>query len=471
MFKTFLIVVGLFILVAAGYAWFAYQPQVETLGRGLLVSAVRGALDGVEAQGGAAPQVKGSGYIEATTVSVEAEMGGRIRSIAVDEGDGVTKGMVLVRLDDALLQAQLKRALANLHVAQAGLAKVEAGARPQEIRKVEAWVAQVESAEQAARRAWGDAVALRDNPQDLNAQIDLAKTKLEMAQYQMAGQAANKDAAQFNMDALGRLTGIMNSGVDYSKTFPNGYTASGHTAFKSGDINQASDQWNKATNAWWQSWIGLDAQSLEIQGAGQYLSDLTAIRNDPQALKAQAARAESGYGAAQAATQATRAQLALIRAGATGEQKQAARAQVEQAQARADRVAAQIDKMTLRSPAAGVVTQRVAHLGEMAVPNAGLLTVASLDEVTLTIYVPEDEIGQVAVGQAARVSVDSFPGRTFDGQVSFIATEAEFTPKNIQTPKERVNMMFGVKIDIANPGRELKAGMPADAAILVGPGE
>ena len=412
-------------------------------------------------------QIQGSGYIEASDVSVAAELGGRIRFIAVDEGDSVTAGMVLVRLDDALLQAQLKRALAHLRVAQASLARVEAGARPEEIRRVEALAAQAEAAERAARQSWQDATALRDNPQDLEAQIDLARTRLETARYQLAGAAAGKDAAEFSMDSLGRLTGILNSGVDYSKTFPNGYTASGHITFGSGEINQASDQWNQATNAWWQSWIGLDSRSLEVRQAGQYLRDLEAMRDDPQALKAQVARAEAVYRTAQAATQAAAAQLALVKSGATGAQKEAARAQVAQAQARADRAAAQLDKMVLRSPVGGVVTQRVAHLGEMAAPNAPLLTVADLAEVTLTVYVPEDEIGRVAVGQATRVTVDSFPGQAFDGQVSFISNEAEFTPKNIQTPKERVNMMFAVKIDIPNPGRDLKAGMPADAVILV----
>jgi len=121
--------------------------------------------------------------------------------------------------------------------------------------------------------------------------------------------------------------------------------------------------------------------------------------------------------------------------------------------------------MTLTAPTSGMVMKKTVHRGEMAVAGATLMTIASLDEVTLTIYIPEDEIGRVRVGQTVEVSVDSFPGKVFQGRVSYIASEAEFTPKNVQTQKERVNMVFAVKVKIPNPAHELKPGMPADAAI------
>jgi multidrug resistance efflux pump len=101
----------------------------------------------------------------------------------------------------------------------------------------------------------------------------------------------------------------------------------------------------------------------------------------------------------------------------------------------------------------------------MAAAGATLMTIANLDEVTLTIYIPEDEIGKVKVGQTVEVSVDSFPNKVFEGRVSYIASEAEFTPKNVQTKKERVNMVFAVKVKVPNPEHELKPGMPADAVI------
>ncbi len=96
-----------------------------------------------------------------------------------------------------------------------------------------------------------------------------------------------------------------------------------------------------------------------------------------------------------------------------------------------------------------------------------VITVADLDNVWLRAYIDETDLGRVKVGQEAEVATDSYPGKTYRGRVSFIASEAEFTPKNVQTPKERVKLVYRVKVDIANPDRELKPGMPADATILV----
>lgn len=94
-----------------------------------------------------------------------------------------------------------------------------------------------------------------------------------------------------------------------------------------------------------------------------------------------------------------------------------------------------------------------------------LLTIANLDEVTLVLYIPENRIGQVKIGQAVEVTVDSFPDRVFIGGIDSIAGEAEFTPRNVQTQEERVNLVFAVDVTIPNPDHELKPGMPADATI------
>jgi multidrug resistance efflux pump len=93
------------------------------------------------------------------------------------------------------------------------------------------------------------------------------------------------------------------------------------------------------------------------------------------------------------------------------------------------------------------------------------MTVANLDEVTLTVYVPEGQLGKVQIGQPVSVTVDAYPGRTFDGAVAHIASQAEFTPKNVQTREERVSMVFAVKVALANPDHALKPGMPADAVL------
>ena len=122
-----------------------------------------------------------------------------------------------------------------------------------------------------------------------------------------------------------------------------------------------------------------------------------------------------------------------------------------------------MDKMALRTPLAGIVTSRSAHAGEAALAGATLLTVSNLDVVELTIYIPEDELGRVYLGQEVDVAVDAFPGRVFTGTISHISQQAEFTPKNVQTEKERVNMVFAVKVKLDNGDHALKPGMPADA--------
>jgi len=101
-------------------------------------------------------------------------------------------------------------------------------------------------------------------------------------------------------------------------------------------------------------------------------------------------------------------------------------------------------------------------LGEVALPGVPLLTVADLSSVTLTVYVPESQYGTLSLGQSVSVSVDTFPDETFTGTVNFINDQAEFTPKNVQTQKERVNLVYAIKIALPNPDGKLKPGMPAD---------
>ncbi len=127
----------------------------------------------------------------------------------------------------------------------------------------------------------------------------------------------------------------------------------------------------------------------------------------------------------------------------------------------------QLDKLTLRSPLDGLVARRSLRVGEVASPGTTVMAVARQDPVELTLFVPEARIGQVKVGQKVEVRVDSFPGEVFPGEVTFISTRAEFTPRNVQTQKDRLNLVFAVKVRIANPDLRLKPGMPADATIVL----
>ena len=120
---------------------------------------------------------------------------------------------------------------------------------------------------------------------------------------------------------------------------------------------------------------------------------------------------------------------------------------------------------TLRSPSAGIITVRQAELGEVIAPGSPVVSVADLDHIWLRSYIPETDLGRVSWDQDATITTDSYPGKQYHGRVSFIAPSAEFTPKSVQTYKERVTLVYRVKIDVQNSNHELKPGMPADAHI------
>jgi multidrug resistance efflux pump len=203
----------------------------------------------------------------------------------------------------------------------------------------------------------------------------------------------------------------------------------------------------------------------ELDGAQRYLNALWSIRSNPLALEAELHGAEMAHSMAEANVATARAALDELEAGPTQEEVAMAEAQVRQAEAAVRLVDAQIAQLTLIAPMDGIVTSRSRQAGETASVGAPLVTVANLDDVTLVIYIPENRVGQVQLGQRVEVQVDSFPGRVFLGEVANIAGEAEFTPRNVQTQEERVNLVFAVKVRLPNPEQELKPGMPADATI------
>ncbi|MBK8988804.1 MAG: efflux RND transporter periplasmic adaptor subunit [Chloroflexi bacterium] len=181
----------------------------------------------------------------------------------------------------------------------------------------------------------------------------------------------------------------------------------------------------------------------------------TAVSNQIQLLNNQITVAESGVDAAQA-------QLDLLQAGARPEQLAAAQAQVDAAQATINLIEAQIARQTLIAPVDGVVLARAIAAGEVALPGAALLRLGQMDDLTMTVFVPEDRYGRIMLGQTAVITVDSFPGATFSGVVRHIADRAEFTPRNVQTAEGRASTVFAIELDVQDNGGKLKPGMPAD---------
>ncbi len=121
------------------------------------------------------------------------------------------------------------------------------------------------------------------------------------------------------------------------------------------------------------------------------------------------------------------------------------------------------------APLDGVVLRKNVEQGETVSAGTPIFTIGDLANPWIKVYVKEDKLGFVKLGQKAEVSVDSFPGKRYEGEVTYISSEAEFTPKNVQTQEERVKLVFGVKVSVKNQNNELKPGMPADVKIILRP--
>lgn len=162
-------------------------------------------------------------------------------------------------------------------------------------------------------------------------------------------------------------------------------------------------------------------------------------------------------------------QLQLMQRGYRAEQVEAARAQVAQAEATLAAADAGLDDMTIEAPFGGIVTLRHREPGESVTAGAPVLTLMDPEDRWVRIYVREDRIGAVPLGAPATIKSDTFPDKTYAGEVVFVASEAEFTPKNVQTSEERVRLVYAVKVRITDdPAHELKPGMPADVSLDLG---
>lgn len=385
----------------------------------------------------------GSGTIEAETVAVTAELGGRILALNVDEGDEVTAGQVLVELDTADLLAQQVQLEATLSAARSNLALVSAPARSEEVAAAQAQLAQAEVARDGARLTWQRASALVDDPHQLEAQTNQARARVTEAERDLEMARVNLKQREIQAEAAGRdQTTVLG----------------GNEGLVQGEAAQYQLQ---------AAQTGVEMAEVALAGAKKQVEHLVRLRKRPLPLIAQANAAEAAFRQAEAAVLAAQANLAAAKAGPTPEDIAVAQGQVLEAEATLAKVDVQLARQTLTTPRAGLISRKLVEPGELAAPGAMLLELSDLETTKLTVYLPETELGRVKIGQQARVYVDAYPGEAFAGTVSFIAHEAEFTPRNVQTQAERVNLVFAVKIKLDNADHRLKPGMPADAEILL----
>ena len=341
-----------------------------------------------------------TGTVEATQVDVSARLAGRITALTVKEGDRVTKGQVLARLDDEELAAEVRRQEAALRTARSTLRDLEAGARREEVEAARAAVAQAQ--------ARLDDLLEGARPQE----VEDARAAVRSAEATRLWTERDLRRAQ---ELFGREL-ISAQEVDRARQ-----------AFEVAEAQERSAR---------------ERLALALEG--------------PRPQQVAAARAE---------VKAAQDRLALLLAGSRPDQVEAARGQLEQARSALALAQSRRREMTLVAPSDGVVLRKNLEAGEMANPGVSVVTLVDPRDVWVRAYVPEEEVGRVKVGQAARVRVDAYPSRPFAGRITEIASEAEFTPRNVQTRKERVNLVFRIKIAVDNPDGVLKPGMPADADV------
>jgi len=178
-------------------------------------------------------------------------------------------------------------------------------------------------------------------------------------------------------------------------------------------------------------------------------------------------QAETAYTVAQAQAEQAQQQQSLVDVGPRAERIEAGRAQVRSAEAAVQQIEATIDNAVILAPFAGVVTVRHREPGESVTPGLPVVTLMNPADRWVRIYVREDQIGRVNIGQAADIHSDSHPGKTYHGRVVFIANQAEFTPRNVQTSEERVKLVYAVKVAVnGDSALDLKPGVPADVTLV-----
>jgi HlyD family secretion protein len=364
--------------------------------------------------GEAAGTLAFSGNLELTEVKISFKTAGRLTDLAVKEGDAVTRGMLIARLDREQLLSQRDAQQAATAAAQSQLAQLMTSIDYQRAT-VEATIAASKADQQQAEARLRELLA--------------GSRTQEIQEARAAADAARTEQARASSDWQRAQTLYKNDDISTAQ------------------YDQFRAQYERASAALKQAQERL---ALVVEGPR---------RETIEAARAQAERARAAVQLAEAS------RLELKR---REQEVEARRADIQRSRAQLAVIESQLRDTEIYSPIDGVVLVKSAEPGETVAAGATVVTLGDIDHPWLRGYVPETQLGLVKLGQRVRVKTDSFPGKTYEGRVSFIASEAEFTPKQIQTPEERVKLVYRIKVDLPNPHRELKLNMPADAEVLIG---
>ena len=350
-----------------------------------------------------------SGTIEATQSNLAFQVSGRVQEVLTDEGLSVEKAQVLAVLDRREFAALRDQAQANLQRAEQNLRQLET------VLEISRKVLPAEVDRAAA------AVGA------LQAQLREAKSGYRLQEVERARLAA--EASRVTLDHARK------DKERYDELFRKGVVA-----------ERARDTFNvQFETALKENQRAVETYNLSKEGFRREEIDT----------------ARSRLAEGEAAQRLAESNLKKIEAAE--QEVEAARAQVAAAKAALDVTEIQLGHTELKAPYTGIILSRNVEPGEVVTPSQEVLTISDLSRVDLKVFVEETEIGRIVPGQPVDVKIDTFPDKTYAGRVAYISPQAEFTPKIIQTHKERVKLVYLVKVSVPNPNYELKSGMPADA--------
>jgi HlyD family secretion protein len=345
-----------------------------------------------------------SGNIEAIEVPISFKIPGHVEKRFLDEGDSVKAGQPIARLESADLQADAAARRGELQAAQAALAEMLAGSRPDEINASFAAMKKAEANYEELKNG--------SRPEEIKASEAIYK-------------AAEAD--------LERLKHDLQRANDLRRTHPGA---------------MSDEQYDQV----------LAAQRMGNDRFAEALKRYELVKEGPR---------KEDIAQGKAAMEQAEAQYRLVKEGPRKEDIDQARAKFEQAKAALQAAEVKLSYATVVSPLTGVVLSKNVEPGEYVASGTPVVTVADIQNVWLRAYVDERDIGKktIALDSQAEITTDAYPGKVYKGRVGFISSEQEFTPKTVQTDRERVKFVYRVKIYVDNPNRELKPGMPADAKL------
>lgn len=411
-------------------------------------------------------QLTASGTFSALETNISSEISGKVTEINVREGDEVEVGQALFKIDDEVIQAQYDQASAAVNAAEAAVetavnqaASADAqyqlalqAALMQELPNREAlWATETPENYQPA---WyfnkTELVAAAqtgvENAEDAlaTALADLAKEQSNASSKDFTAAENRLAVAQSELTVAINTLNMVNTGDD--------------------DELKATAEKNKtAAQAEFDSALAEYQRFLTTSAADAIIQ----ARSRVAVAQANLDNARSSLLSLQTGDQSLQVIAAKAAAEAAASGVKQAEAAVEQAKQGLALAQLQLDRATVKAPISGVVVTRNLEIGDLVVAGGTVMRIAQLDTLNLVVYLPEDQYGQVSLGDSVNITVDSFSNRAFSGEIIHIADEAEYTPKNVQTESGRKATVYAVKIEVANADHKLKSGMPADAEFSV----